>query len=166
MQGEEGNREGQCDPPIDEQQFLSGVKVVDIGDVRVSRGLSRRHVSSCKHRRVTYDQRERRVWCRDCETNVDTFDAFLMLVEHFDEANKKAQRLLDEAHEASKFKLISRAAKSIDRSWRSRNMVPSCPHCHAGIWPEDALRMGSVGKEYDKARKLRALQNKPNTPNP
>ena len=155
-----------CDPPIEEQSYISGVKIVDIGDVRVSRGMSRRHVSSCKHRQVTYDQRERRIWCRDCETNVEPFDAFLMIVEHFDAADKKAQRMIAEAHEASKFALVSRAAKEIDKQWRRKNMVPSCPHCNAGIWPEEALRMGSVGKEYDKARKQRlreSLQNNTGT---
>ena len=146
-------------PPIEPQGFLYGVNVVDIGDIRVARGLTRRPVSSCKHKSLAYDQKERRIWCKDCETDVEPFDGFVLLVEHFHAASQKAQRMLDEAHEASKFSLISRAAKKIDRLWRSKNMVPSCPHCHAGIWPEDALSMGRVGKEYDLAsRKRRAAQ--------
>lgn len=146
-------------PPIEPQGFLYGVNVVDIGDLRVARGLTRRPVSSCKHKQVAYDPKERRIWCGDCETDVEPFDAFMLLVEQFDGAAKKVERLMQEAHEASKFQLISRAAKAIDKEWRSKNMVPSCPHCHAGIWPEDALMMGSVGKEYDLAsRKRRARE--------
>lgn len=141
-------------PPIVDPGFLHAT-VVDIGDIRVARGLSRRPVSSCKHKHVLYDEKERRVWCSDCETDVEAFDAFIGLVGQFDAAAKQAKRLIDEAHEASKFSLISRAAKAIDRQWRSKRMVPACPHCHAGIWPEDALHMGCVGKEYDKARRDR-----------
>ena len=109
---------------------------------------------------MRYDDRERRVWCADCEQDVEPFDAFKHLVENYDEAWKAADRRIKEAHEASKFSLISRAAKAIDKMWRSRKMVPACPHCHAGIWPEDALRMGMVGKEYDGARRKREAEKK------
>lgn len=151
-------------PPIEPLDFLHGVKVVDIGDIRVARGLTRRPVSSCKHRQVVYDPKERRVWCKDCETDVEPFDAFLSLVEQFHSASEKVERMMKEAHEASKFQLISRAAKSIDKKWRSKTMVPSCPHCHAGIWPEDALMMGSVGKEYDRASRKRRAEQKSSHP--
>lgn len=140
-------------PPIEKQEYIHGVKVVDFGDIRVSRGLSRRPYSGCNHLNLVYDQRERRVWCEDCETDVEPFDAFMGLVERHSTANAKLIEMQEEAHEASKFSLISRAAKAIDRHWRSRKMVPACPHCNAGIWPEDALKMGSVGKDFDKARR-------------
>ena len=42
-------------PPIVEQEYLSGLKVVDIGDLRVARGMSRRPVSTCHHRPLVYD---------------------------------------------------------------------------------------------------------------
>jgi len=144
--------------PIKGQEYLHGVKVVDFGDLRVSRGLSRRPYSGCKHLSLVYDKSERRIWCEDCETDVEPFDAFLGLVERFSEVEERINRTLTEAHEASKFSLISRAAKSIDKDWRSKKMVPACPHCHAGIWPEDALKMGSVGREFDKARRERAVK--------
>lgn len=143
-------------PPIEPQEYLGGVKVVDIGDIRVARGMTRRPVSSCRHHGLRYDPHERRVWCADCETDVEPFDAFVKLVEHFDAAAKMAKRLLDEATEAQAFAVRSIAAKEMDRHWRSRNMVPACPHCHAGLWPEDVKRMGAVGKEYDSARRRRA----------
>jgi hypothetical protein len=142
-------------PPIEPQEFLGGVTVVDFGDLRVARGLTRRPVRTCRHHGLRYDPRERRVWCADCETDVEAFDAFTLLVEHFDRAQKKAKRLLDEANEAQTFQLRSIAAKKMDEHWRRRNMVPACPHCSAGLWPEDVNRMGSVGKEYDAARRAR-----------
>jgi len=146
--------------PIEPQDFLSGPKIVDIGDIRVARGLTRRPVSSCKHRQLVYDTKERRVWCQDCETDVEPFDAFTSLVEHFHRAAEKADRILKEAHEASRFALISRAAKAIDKLWRRQKMVPACPHCGAGIWPEDALSMESINKEWDKASRERRAKGR------
>ncbi len=142
-------------PPIEPQPYLGGVTVIDFGDLRVARGLTRRPTRMCRHHAMRYDPRERRIWCADCETDVEAFDAFTLLIEHFDAVQKKARRMMDEAREAQSFQLRSIAAKQIDEKWRKRNMVPSCPHCRAGIWPEDVKRMGLVGKEYDAARRAR-----------
>ncbi|ANC85485.1 hypothetical protein [Sphingomonas sp. NIC1] len=150
------NEEGPRTPPIEPQSYLGGVTVIDFGDLRVARGMTRRPVRTCRHHGLRYDDRERRIWCSDCETDVEPFDAFKLLVEHFDGAQKKARRMLEEANEAQSFQLRSIAAKEIDQKWRKRNMVPACPHCRAGIWPEDVKRMGLVGKEYDSARRARA----------
>lgn len=142
-------------PPIEPQPYLGGVTVVDIGDLRVARGISRRPVRVCRHHPMRYDGEERRIWCADCENDVEPFDAFLVLVEYFSAAQAKASRMMDEAKAAQAHALISIASKEMDRHWRTRNMVPACPHCSAGIWPEDVKRMGSVGKEYDGARRAR-----------
>ena len=147
--------EGIKSPPIEPQEYVGGVTVIDFGDLRVARGLTRRPVRTCRHHAMRYDPRERRIWCADCETDVEAFDAFTLLIEYFDAVQKKARRMMDEAKEAQSFQLRSIAAKKIDEKWRKRNMVPACPHCHAGIWPEDVDRMGLVGKEYDAARRAR-----------
>jgi len=145
-------------PPIEPQEYLGGVTVVDFGDLRVARGLTRRPARICRHGGMRYDPRERRIWCPECETDVEPFDAFMALVEQFDVAQKRAKRMLAEAKEAQSHALISIAAKQMDQHFRRRNMVPACPHCSAGIWPEDVKRMGLVGKEYDGARRARAAK--------
>lgn len=141
------------DEPIEDQAFLSGVTVIDIGDIRVSRGMTRRPASSCKHRRMAYDPSERRIWCKDCETDVDPHDAFRLLVEqanaYFDELNKRAARI----SEAEQFSLRSVAAREMDKAWRHRSMVPACPHCNNGLFPEDFKNgVAMLGKDYAKAR--------------
>lgn len=142
-----------CDPPIVEQDYLYGVKVVDIGDVRVARGMSRRPVSACNHQRLIYDPKERRIWCKDCETDVEAFDAFQIIVGQWHGAHdelERRQRQIDEAKAAN----ISRiAAKRMEDLWRRKNVIPACPHCHAGLLPEDAERMGAVSKEIEVARR-------------
>lgn len=125
------------DPPIEALEYLSGVKVVNIGDVRVARGMSRRHHSSCPHRNMIFDKSERRIWCPDCERDVEPFDAFQLLIEGYHAAVDAVKRREEAIGQVEKFKLRSVAAKKLDEAWRSRNMLPACPSCHSGLFPED-----------------------------
>jgi hypothetical protein len=143
------------DPPIDPQDYLSGVNVVDIGDARVLRGKSRRPASACQHKKMHYDKTERRIWCPDCETDVPAFDAFITIVENF--SKKQSQLELDrkKLEDAMKFQVRSLAAKALDEVWRGRNMAPCCPHCNSGLLPEDFSKgVGmKVGREYEIRRR-------------
>lgn len=126
--------------PIEPQDYIYGVKVVDIGDARVKRGKSRRTIGTCKHQHMHYDDAERRIWCADCESDIEGFDAFVVLVNNFhrqDQRNKAREEKIEEAEQAT---LISRAARKIDMEWRKRTTVPLCPHCVNPLLPEDIIK--------------------------
>lgn len=123
--------------PIEPGDYVHGVKVVDIGDLRVARGMTRRPVSTCRHLNLVYDNKERRVWCSDCESEVEPFDALMNIIERLDRAAKLLNRRHREVLDAEAATLRSRAAKTLDDVWRSRNLAPLCPHCNNGILPED-----------------------------
>lgn len=125
--------------PIEPQDYLYGVKVVQIEDLRVARGLTRRPSSSCKHKKIVYDDKERRCWCSDCEAEVEPFDAFLGLVEVFSAGAASLKRRHLELAEAEQFQVRSRAAKVLDEAWRSTKTAPLCPHCNTAILPEDVV---------------------------
>lgn len=144
------------DAPIEPQDYVFGVKVVDIGEVRVARGKTRRPVSTCTHRRMVYDDSERRVWCRDCESEVEGFDAFRLLVEQMDDYVKHLQRREDKVKEAEQHAARSRAVKVMDEVWRSQSMAPLCPHCHEAILAEDVA--GGVAR-CSKPLAMRKRQN-------
>lgn len=148
-------------PPIEPQEFLGGVKVVDIGDLRVARGLSRRPFSSCRHPRLHYDKTERRVWCPDCEQNIDAFDAFEQIVGQFDRASKDIRGREAKVSEVEGFQARSLAAKAMDEAWRKRSMVPACPHCSRGLMPEDFAKgvTSWVGREIEVARRKKGIPN-------
>ncbi|WP_216179309.1 hypothetical protein [Verticiella alkaliphila] len=136
--------------PIQPLDFIAGVKVVDIGDLRVARGMTRRPYSACKHLSLTYDQTERRIWCRDCETEVESFDAFMQLVNRHSQFDAKIERL----QAAEKHTLFSRAGKTMDEAFRSRKMAPLCPHCKEMIFPEDVANgVGMGNKEMEISRR-------------
>lgn len=145
------------DAPIEPLEYLGGVKVVDIGDIRVARGMSRRPASACRHFQLRYDASERRIWCADCEQNIEGFDAFELLVGWFDGAAKKLQRRAEELAAAETHQVRSLAARQLDMAWRSRRMVPACPCCGQGLFPEDFKNgiMASLGREYAEAQRRR-----------
>lgn len=141
------------DPPIVPQEFVGGVTVVDIGDIRVARGFSRRSHSSCPHARVVYDKAERRIWCRDCERDVEPFDAYTQLIEQYHRAYDELTTRQAQLVEAEAFQVRTLAAKAMDEAWRSRSTVPACPHCHQGLFPEHFKNgAGKVGREFALAR--------------
>ena len=144
--------------PIEEQDFLLGVKVVDIGDYRVARGFSRRAFSTCPHRNMAYDSSERRIWCKDCERDVEPFDAFTMIVGQLHTAHLRLEQRKREIEDAEKHSLRSLAAKAVDKVWRKRGMVPACPACGHGLLPEDFKHgvPSMLSREFAEAKRRRA----------
>lgn len=143
------------DPPIDPQDFIAGVTVIDIGDIRVKRGLSRRPNRFCYHKKMTYDIRERRIWCAECERDVDPFDAFMQIAEQLHNATQALDLRLIKLREAENASLHLLAAREMEKAWRSRTMVPACPACGNGLFPEDFKNgaAAGVGREYAMARR-------------
>jgi hypothetical protein len=142
------------DAPIKPEDFRHGVKVVDIGDLRVARGLTRRPHCTCLHRKLVYDTKERRIWCEDCESEVEPFDAFAGLVEFFDGASKKLERRQQELKDAEQAAARSLAVKALDKIWRSRTRAPLCPHCDEALLPEDMTKgLAQASRELIRARR-------------
>lgn len=141
------------DTPIEPREYVHGNKVVDIGGHRLSRGKAFRN-NKCRHTNLSYDIDERRVYCHDCESTVESFDAFMMLVNTFSSATRKLEHQIEEVRQAKEHAIISRAAKKIDEAWRSKKTAPSCPHCLKAILPEDVLNgFASVSKEWELKRR-------------
>ncbi|MDW5376795.1 hypothetical protein R6258_07660 [Halomonas sp. HP20-15] len=140
------------DKPIEPRDYTLGLKVVDIGDIRVARGETRRPRTTCRHRHMVYDQKERRVWCEDCESEVEAFDALMLIAEQMDGHIKRLQRREREVSESEQFAARMRATKELDRVWRTRNMTPTCPHCVTPLLPEDfANGCTSTSREFARA---------------
>lgn len=128
---------------------------MQIDDLRIARGLTRRPATTCRHRHMTYDERERRVWCRDCETEVEPFDAFVSLVEVWERGHAGLARREAAIAEAEAHTVRSRAAKVMDAAWRSRTTAPLCPHCKEALLPEDVARgVATASRELAARRRM------------
>lgn len=146
----------------DERQTPFGSPVIDLAEMRIAFGRAKDFKKVCNHRRLTYDPKERRVWCQECESTVDSFDAFMTLVSHWHEMERAARAKLARAAETEKATLVKRAAKNLDQAWnRKFPMAVACPHCHGGLLPEDFLSGGSqVSRDIEIARRARLKAEK------
>lgn len=150
--------------PIEENEGLTPYSspVIDFAEMRVAYGKPKFHHKICKHRRLTYDPAERRVWCQECDSTVDNFDAFMTLATHFHEMERSARAKIARAAEVEKATIVKRATKNIDRQWNARHpMAVLCPHCRSGLLPEDFQTGGSaVSRDIELARRARLKAEK------
>lgn len=130
--------------------------VVTIGDFNFER--KRREFlnenAKCQHKNIQLDSQGDIALCLDCKIQVSAFWVCQRIIEQFDTAQNKikaGRKALDEA-KAKDISLL--AAKRVERAWRSRTMLPTCPHCHRGISPNDGFGGSSTNKEFEKRRRL------------
>lgn len=129
--------------------------LIEIGDFKLARENrgGRAPRSECGHRHLTLDDNGEVVRCADCQTQVSAYWALTMLA---DEYKRQWDRLMaaKQALAEEKAKDIHMlAAKEVEKAWRSRTMIPTCPHCHRGIFPHDGFGRELVNKALENRRR-------------
>lgn len=130
--------------------------VINLADVRVRYGFPAG--PSCVHHDLTYCTSERRIWCNGCKRTIDSFDAFMVLARNFHDMLRDVTHRENQLQEALEHNVTSRAAKEVDKLWRSRRLAPCCPHCRAPLLPEDFAGgvRASVSAELERQRRKKA----------
>lgn len=153
-------QDGHLSNPLveDEGSRPYGSPVVDFADIRIAHGLPKFHAKVCKHSRLTYNRAQRRIWCSDCESSVDGFDAFMSVADHFQKMELAAQSKLQKAQEALDGTIVRRAARHLSRIWSGNQMAVSCPHCKGGLLPDDFENGGrsAWSRELELAKRAKA----------
>lgn len=126
-------------------------QIVEIGDFRLKR---ERRVSreGCQHKRLTLDDQAELVTCDDCHLQVGNYAALRMLVERWALLQERADRQQAEITAAAKRTIELRAAQVVERAWRSRSMVPACPHCMEAIFANDGFGATLLNKAIALSR--------------
>lgn len=143
------------DPPIEPVNYRIP-QVVDLAGVRIARGMAKRPLHRvCRHRSLVYATDERRIYCEDCKTSLEPFDAFMVLIDYWQEMDREATRRFEKATEAKNAVIHRIAAREIEKTWRAK-MAMGCPHCDRGILPEDVQgRMRMMSREIEIARRAK-----------
>ena len=130
--------------------------VVELGDYRFTHKHRHRYPKpECEHKHVELDDNGDIVMCLDCGKQVSAYYALRMLTEHWGDVQNKIaakQARADGAHGKAIHLL---AARKVEEAWRSRTMVPFCPHCGEGISAADGFGSGLINKDIDNARRAR-----------
>ena len=133
-------------------------ELIDLAGVRIQRGMTSHAATKCKHMNIRFceDRGDRRVWCVDCQSNIDPFDALAMIALHLQRMLDSAHSMRAEAQKALGATARLRATKVLDRAWSGNVMAVACPHCKNGLLPEDFLT-GShqISRDLEIARRKR-----------
>lgn len=133
------------------------LNVIELADWKI-RKEPRRYFSDpskCDHKKLTMDPHGLTVQCDDCKLQLSAYWVLERMLDQFRDARRKlaAERASHNAKVAGDLRLT--AAKEVEKAWRSKRMVPSCPHCHRGIFPADGFGDSMVSKEMELARRER-----------
>lgn len=131
--------------------------VVEIGELRLARIKSDylRTREGCQHHRLEMDEVGQTVMCLDCKVQVSAYWALEKLRGFWQDHSKKYKRELAAAQEERGAVLHLTAAKKVEAVWRSKTMVPSCPHCSRGIFPHDNLGGATVQRKFEEGLRER-----------
>ena len=134
--------------------------VVDFGAFRISQREGKRSWSyrdeRCSHHHLTLDDNGHIVRCDDCKEVVSAYWAIQMLAEVYNKAVRKVDAARQQVAEDKAHNIHLTAAKRVEKVWRSKNMVPCCPHCGRGIRPDDGLGHTQINRSIDE--RIRAIK--------
>lgn len=129
--------------------------VVHIGDFSIARKQRSywKKEGECLHRRFQMEEDGEIVRCSDCKVQVSAWWMLNELLSAYRDSNSSIKRREERLKEQLEKNLTLLAAQMVEKAWRSRRMVPSCPHCYRGILATDRLGASAVNKEIELARR-------------
>lgn len=135
--------------------------IIDIGDWKLHRKSKHRMAEhgECDHKHIELDGRGDIVRCVKCGVQLSAFWALEMLAGEYNRALSRLQRERDALTKAKESEIHLLAAKKVEKAWRSRTMVPACPHCGKGILPQDGLGSTNINRAIELRRRA-ALPDK------
>ena len=136
--------------------------VISIGDWQIKRSSEHRiqKDGDCDHKHLELDERGDVVRCLKCGTQVSAFWAIKMISEQYNCSLRKLASERETVKQAKEENLHLLAAKKVEKAWRRRSMVPACPHCGRGIFPEDGLGGSMINREMELRRRKAEFGNK------
>jgi hypothetical protein len=129
--------------------------VIQIGDFALTRNRERHFQRNgvCRHMHVSCDDVGDIVTCDDCGKQVSAYWAlgFFSQVWEREMAKITARENRLAENESKSIHLL--AAQKVEKVWRTRGMVPACPHCERGILASDGLGNTQVNKALELRRR-------------
>lgn len=121
--------------------------IVRLTDVLAKKPYSRRE---CAHARLEVDATNRRVECRDCNREVDAFEAISILADNASAYQRTYDQMRKDHQNLAGWVPHLRAVRDLEGMWRGKRL-PMCPHCKKGVTAEGLNSMGWVHQAYAEA---------------
>lgn len=136
--------------------------VVELGDYHLTHKHRHRYPKpECTHRRFELDDNGDIVMCLDCGKQVSAYYALRAITEDWGRIQEKIAATQARVNEEKDKHIHLLAAREVERAWRDRRHIPTCPHCGEGISPTDGFGRGLIGKQIDTARRKHREAQRP-----
>ena len=136
-------------------------RIYEFGDLTIHHKQEHRafpwEKDKCPHKQMCYDDNGHIVTCQDCKKQIDPYWAFMSIVQRYAEFAEKLNHRENAVLESEKKNLTLKAAQAVEHAWRSRKMVPTCPHCRMAILPGQ----GFGGSTYSRESTQQGREAKP-----
>jgi DNA-directed RNA polymerase subunit RPC12/RpoP len=136
--------------------------IISIGDWKIQRKGEHRLKTEgdCDHKDLEMDEKGDVVRCLKCGTQVSAFWALRMISGEYTKAWSRLEHERATVKEAKDESLHLLASRKVEKAWRKRSMVPACPHCSKGIFPEDGFGNTMINREIELRRRKAATEKK------
>jgi hypothetical protein len=135
--------------------------IIQFGDFALRRKRENvyfRKSDECGHIHLTLNDSGEIITCDDCSHQVSAYWAVRTIMEQWARQERKVAQARQQVQLDAAAIIHLKAAKLVERIWRSKNLVPCCPHCNKGIMPHDGLGSITVSKDIEIARRRKELR--------
>lgn len=108
----------------------------------------------CEHARTVIDEPNGTVECRDCGASLSAFWVLGRIAREENRVFNRIKGLRADAEELQTWVPFLKSVRTLEKRWRGRAMLPACPHCHRGLWPDEL--QGSVSLSLELAQRKKA----------
>ena len=134
-------------------------EVIEIGEFRLRRAQRKSALRDCRHMSLELDYELQTVRCADCGEHMSPFYALSHLTDALNRKSDQLTRDRENLRQLQSGNLHLIAARRVEEAWRSRTMVPTCPHCDEAIFPGDGFGSSAVNKDMAKKRRAARLES-------
>ena len=127
--------------------------VFQFGDLQISRAARSYAAKDCKHMLMELDYEGQVVMCLDCKKQVSAFWALSHYVKRWERMRSDLDSRIANVARVEQTTLHLKAAQKVESAWRSKSMVPVCPHCREAIFQNDGLGGSMINKEIAERRR-------------
>lgn len=136
-------------------------EIVQIEEMRITQIRKSYLLKGCKHMHLSADDEGEIITCDDCDKQISAYWALQYFLEHYRTACNKLDQRAQKLAEIENRTLHLGAAQVVETAWRSRTMVPTCPHCSEAIFKTDGFGRSQMSVDIAlRRRELRTAQAK------
>lgn len=102
---------------------------------------------NCSGCEIVVDAANRLVYCGECGAVLEPFQAIMRIVTNYERVRKDIEHLLQQRKQIANYKPWLVTIKDLEKRYRGRKMLPTCPHCHEAFYLEELTRWTNEAME-------------------